>query len=185
MLKRTQCTRLPADLSFTNTTRLWVPAGGSPHSRGGEISSPLQVYKTGMVSSIPKAGLLNSKIVGSNVAVGSDTAVEGAVDVGGNGVSAGGMGVAVGGNGVSVGGMGVAAGGNDVSVGSRRVAVGGSGVSDGSDAPIDGIGITMGCAVVDVQPDTPRVMSKIGRNSAKSVLISPSLSVDSCALQRS
>lgn len=42
-----------------------------PHSRAGEISLPLQVCTWGMVSSIPKAGLLSVKAIGSNVAVGS------------------------------------------------------------------------------------------------------------------
>lgn len=124
-----------------------------------------------MGSSIPKAGLLNSKTVGSNVAVGSGTAV--------------GEEVAVGGNVVSVGAMGVAVGGNDVSVGGTGVAVGGSGVADGSDATSDGIGFIVGCTLVDVQPATPRVMSTTSKPSAKSLLISPSHFVYSYALRRS
>ena len=108
MLKRIQCTRPPgADMSSIRRTRLWAPSGGAPHSRGGEISLSLQVYRTGMGSSIPKAGLLNSKAVGSRVAVGS-----------GSGVSVGG------GNGVSVDGMGVSVGGSGVADGSAVVADG-------------------------------------------------------------
>lgn len=71
-----------------------MPAGGSDHDSGGEVSSPSQVYLVGILPPCSNAGLLKPSGDG----------------VGGRGVSVG-AGVFVAGIGVSVGGMGVAVGG--------------------------------------------------------------------------
>ena len=93
--------------------KLWVPAGGSLHSSGGEMSSPSRAYLLGIIPPEPKAGLASESRSGVGVGVG--------VGVGGTGVAVG-SGVRVG-TGVDVGGTGVAVG-SGVDVGGTGVAVG-------------------------------------------------------------
>jgi hypothetical protein len=48
--------------------KLWVPAGGSVHERGGEMSLPAQPYRIGIGPPATKASLDNMK--GKGIAVG-------------------------------------------------------------------------------------------------------------------
>jgi hypothetical protein len=89
---------------------------------------------------MPNAGLLNSKAVGSRVAVGSGVRVSVRV------------GVALGGNGVSVGGRGV-------SVGSKGVVVGSGGVAVGWEVMVCEILVAVGGAGATVHPAAPTAIS--------------------------
>jgi hypothetical protein len=84
-LKITQCVNPPASGSSTIKAKLCVPAGGSPHANGGEISSPLQEYWTGISPSGSNAVLLRLKAARLVCAV---TESEGAAVEAGAGASA-------------------------------------------------------------------------------------------------
>ena len=60
MLYTTQCTQVPCGASGSSqiNAKVFVPAGLSDHSRGGEISRLSQVYLAGIVSPSLNAELL-------------------------------------------------------------------------------------------------------------------------------